>query len=60
MLQRKTEEFDSYARESVLAGGIKNPSEENEESIAREIIRSEQERLGLKPSAPGTEIRSDD
>lgn len=60
MLQRKTEEFDSYARESVLAGGIKNPSEDNEESIAREIIRSEQERLGLKPSAPGTEIRSDD
>jgi SNF2 family DNA or RNA helicase len=52
MLQRKTEEFDSYARESVLAGGIKNPSEENEESIAKEIIRLEQERLGLQPSVP--------
>lgn len=60
MLQRKTEEFDSYARESVLAGGIKNPGEENDEAIAREIIRSEQERLGLKPSAPGAELPSDD
>jgi SNF2 family DNA or RNA helicase len=55
MLQRKTEEFDSYARESVLAGGIKNPGEENEESIAKEIIRAEQERLGLKPSESGSD-----
>jgi SNF2 family DNA or RNA helicase len=60
MLQRKTEEFDSYARESVLADGIKNPGEENEESIAKEIIRSEQERLGLKPSEPGPDSLSGD
>jgi SNF2 family DNA or RNA helicase len=59
MLERKTEEFDSYARESVLAGGIKNPGEENEESIAKEIIRLEQERLGLQPSVPSPVNPSD-
>ncbi len=60
MLKRKTEEFDAYARESNLADGIKNPTEDTEESIARAVIRSEQERLGFGPSALGPQIPFDD
>lgn len=60
MLQRKTEEFDAYARESVLADGVKNPIEAKEVSMATELIRAERERLGFHPDEKPFEISFED
>jgi len=52
MLRQKVEEFDTYARESLLADGsslAKDTKDVNEDSIARSVLSVEREKLGLSP-----------
>ena len=53
MLRRKVEEFDTYARESLLADGsslAKDTKDLSEDSIAKSVLSIEREKLGLSPS----------
>ncbi|CAN2189759.1 HepA Superfamily II DNA/RNA helicases, SNF2 family [Candidatus Nanopelagicaceae bacterium] len=48
MLATKQNEFDDYARESLLADGSKLAKDKNEETIAKVIIVEERKRLGIE------------
>ena len=47
MLQRKQEEFDTYARDSVLADSVSSAKDKSEEAMARVIVLEERKRLGV-------------
>jgi hypothetical protein len=47
MLNRKQKEFDQFARESELANSSVTGKDISDESLAREVITKERERLGL-------------
>jgi hypothetical protein len=47
MLTAKQNEFDDYARESLLADGSKLAKDKNEESMANVIVLGERKRLGI-------------
>jgi hypothetical protein len=50
MLARQQVEFNSYARESVLANDATDAKGTSEESMAKVIVMEERRRLGLSDS----------
>lgn len=52
MLERKQQEFDTYARESVLADSVASAKDRSDESLAKLIVLEERRRLGIESTEP--------